>query len=85
METLSSFVAFFFEWNGLSNNISFFYSIGCWLDFGEHCIYLKGSYDAVLKIIILCIWYNRICWHALMLKKHIIFQILYIIVGFWQA
>ncbi len=34
-----------------------------------------------LKIIILCIWYNRICWHALIFKKHIIFQILYIIVG----
>ncbi len=42
---------------------------------------LKGSYDAFLKIIILCIWCNRICWHALMFKKHIIFQILYIIVG----
>ncbi len=41
---------------------------------------LKGSYDAILKIIILCIWCNRICWHALMFKKHIIFQILYIIV-----
>ncbi len=27
------------------------------------------------------IWCNRICWHALLLKKHIIFQILYIIVG----
>ncbi len=39
---------------------------------------LKGSYDAFLKIII---WCNRICWHALMFKKHIIFQILYIIVG----
>ncbi len=42
---------------------------------------LKGSYDAFLKIIILCIWCNRICWHALMFKKHIIFQILYIIVS----
>ncbi len=31
-----------------------------------------------LKIII---WCKRICWHALMFKKHIIFQILYIIVG----
>ncbi len=31
-----------------------------------------------LKIIIWCI---RICWHALMFKKHIIFQIMYIIVG----
>ncbi len=41
---------------------------------------LKGSYDAFLKIIILCIWCNKICWHALMFKKHIIFQILYIIV-----
>ncbi len=40
----------------------------------------KGSYDAFLKIIILCIWCNRICWHDLMFKKHIIFQILYIIV-----
>ncbi len=37
---------------------------------------LKGSYDAFLKIIILCIWCNRICWHALMYC-----QILYIIVG----
>ncbi len=27
------------------------------------------------------VWYNRICWHALMFIKHIIFQILYIIVG----
>ncbi len=41
-----------------------------------------GSYDAFLKIIILC---NRICWHVLMFKRHIIytfiiFQILYIIV-----
>ncbi len=35
---------------------------------------LKGSYDAILKIIILCIWRNRICWHALMFKKHIIFS-----------
>ncbi len=54
---------------------------------------LKESYDAILKIII---WCNRICWHTLMFKKHIIFQILYIIVGllcsaslqspsFWQA
>ncbi len=42
---------------------------------------LKGSFDAFLKIIILCIWCNRICWHALMFQKHIIFQILYIIVG----
>ncbi len=33
-----------------------------------------------LKIIIWCIWCNRICCHALMLKKHIVFQILYIIV-----
>ncbi len=39
---------------------------------------LKGSYDAFLKKII---WCNRICWHALMFQKHIIFQILYIIVG----
>ncbi len=29
----------------------------------------------------LCIWCNRICWHALIFKKHITFQILYIIVG----
>ncbi len=42
---------------------------------------LKGLYDAILKIIILCIWCNRICWHALMFKKHIILQILSIIVG----
>ncbi len=34
----------------------------------------------MLKIIILCIWCNRKCWHALMFKKHIIFQTLYIIV-----
>ncbi len=26
-------------------------------------ILLKGSFDAFLKIIILCIWCNRICWH----------------------
>ncbi len=39
---------------------------------------LKGSYDAILKIII---WCNRICWHALMFKNHIIIPILYIIVG----
>ncbi len=38
--------------------------------------HLKG-----LKIIILCIWCNRICWYDFMFKKHIIFQILYIIVG----
>ncbi len=38
---------------------------------------LRGLYDAFLKIIILCIWCNRICWHALMLKKHIIFKILH--------
>ncbi len=30
---------------------------------------LKGSYDAFLKIIILCIWCNRICWHILLFKK----------------
>ncbi len=30
---------------------------------------LNGSYNVFLKIIILCIWYNRICWHALMLEK----------------
>ncbi len=47
----------------------------------DHNILLKGSYDAFLKIIIFCIWCNRICCHALMFKKHIIFQILYIIVG----
>ncbi len=29
---------------------------------------LKGSYDAFLKVIILCIWCNRICWHDLMFK-----------------
>ncbi len=28
-----------------------------------------------IKIIILCVWCNRIFWHALMFKKHIIFQI----------
>ncbi len=40
------------------------------------------SYEwSILKIIILCIWCNRICWHALMFKKHIIFQILYSNVG----
>ncbi len=42
--------------------------------------FLKGSYDVILKILILCIWCNRICWHALMFKNHIICQILYIIV-----
>ncbi len=47
--------------------------------FNEDC--LKGVIWCFLKIIILCIWRNRICWHALMFKKHIIFQILYIIVG----
>ncbi len=41
---------------------------------------LKGSYDEFLKIIILYIWWNRICWHVLLFKKHIIFPILYIIV-----
>ncbi len=34
--------------------------------------------DHYFVYFVLC---NRICWHALMLKKHIIFQILYIIVG----
>ncbi len=34
-----------------------------------------------LKIIILCVWCNRICWHNLKCSKNIIFQILYIIVG----
>ncbi len=56
--------------SGISNACLFFY-----------ILYLKGSYDAILKIIILCIWCNRICWYALMFKKHIIFQMLYIIVG----
>ncbi len=42
---------------------------------------LNGSYNVFLKIIILSIWCNRICWHTLMLKKLILFQILYIIVG----
>ncbi len=37
----------------------------------------KGVMVLFLKIIILCIWCNRICWHALMFKKHIICQILY--------
>ncbi len=41
----------------------------------------KGSYNAILNIIILCIWCKRISWHDFMFKKHIIFQILYIIVG----
>ncbi len=46
---------------------------------------LKGSYDAILKIIIVCSWCTRICWHDLMFKN-IIFQILYIIVGsLWPA
>ncbi len=35
----------------------------------------------LFKIIIWCIWCNRICWHTLIFKKHIIFKILYIIVG----
>ncbi len=37
----------------------------------EGKIILKGSYDAFLKIIILCNWCNRICRHALMFKKHL--------------
>ncbi len=40
-------------------------------------IYVKGSYDAFLKIL-LCIWHNRICWQDLMFRKYIIFQIMYI-------
>ncbi len=52
----------------------------CFSHLIELLLILKGSYDAILKIIIWCIWCNRICWHALMFKKHIIFQILYIIV-----
>ncbi len=46
------------------------------------CIYtiyiykFKGVIWCFLKIII---WCNRISWHALMFKKHIIFQMLYII------
>ncbi len=31
--------------------------------------FLKGSYNAFLKIIVLCIWCNSICWHALLLKN----------------
>ncbi len=58
-----------------SDWLRYLWMVGFWRD------YLKGSYDAFLKIIILCIWCNRICWHALMFKKHIIFKILYIIVG----
>ncbi len=34
---------------------------------------LEGSYDAILNIF-LCIWCNRICWHALMLKKKLYFS-----------
>ncbi len=30
----------------------------------------KGVIWCFLKIIILCIWCNRICWHALMSKTH---------------
>jgi len=56
-------------------SISFSHLMIPWADY-----YVKGSYDAILKIITLCIWCNRICCHALMFKKHI-FQILYIIVG----
>ncbi len=55
--------------------------IKCHMNLNMLIWFRKGSYDAFLKIIILCIWCNRICWHALMLKKHMIFQILYIIVG----
>ncbi len=55
--------------------------IKCHMNFNMLIWFRKESYDAFLKIIILCIWCNRICWHALMLKKHMIFQILYIIVG----
>ncbi len=43
-------------------------------------ICLKGSYNAIIKIIIFCVWCNRICRHTSMEKKNIIFQILYIIV-----
>ncbi len=66
--------------NSLTKILFFPYCLGS--SFKEwNKIMLKGSYDAFLKIIIWCIWCNRICWHALMFKKHIIFQILYIIVG----
>ncbi len=44
-----------------------------WWDKTSQEIFLKGSYDAILKIIILCVWCNRICWHALMLK-HFFFK-----------
>ncbi len=42
---------------------------------------LKGSYDAFLKIIILCIWCNRMLLTCFNVQKYIIFQILFIIVG----
>ncbi len=45
-----------------------------WSDCSLICLFLsvslKGSYNAILKITILCVWCNRICWHALMLQKH---------------
>ncbi len=41
---------------------------------------LKGSYDDFFLISLFCV-FGVIFWHALMFKKHIIFQILYIIVG----
>ncbi len=41
----------------------------------------RGHMMLFLNIIIFRIWCNRICWHALMFKKHIIFKILHIIIG----
>ncbi len=65
------------KWN-LCSQLSYIHTFSVW-NWQSHL--LKRSYDAFLKIIIWCIWCNRICWHALMFKKHIVFQILYIIVG----
>ncbi len=37
----------------------------------RHClVILKGVIWCFFKNVLLCIWCNRICWHALMLKKH---------------
>ncbi len=73
----------FLSWLKLNDNESDWQPANLNMHSGQEkkCVLLKGSYDAYLKIIILCIWCNRICWHALMFKKHIIFKTMYIIVG----
>ncbi len=42
-----------------------FYFLVSW---AKQC-FLKGSYDAFLKIINLCVWCNRICWHCFNVQK----------------